>query len=289
MRRTEIGRAALLQSIVEARDQLLDGCLALASSEARANPLVGSVIHSLKRYVSASDWNLVDVVILALCLDETKEDLVRRLAATVLAFHALRMVDDVIDGHSSYKGDYPTMYGELASKSDLKPVAGDVTLVSALLLLSEGIAGYPAILADLQRTILGALHERVATDPASEYDSIVLGKMVSYGMVLYSPVMAAADEESRPIVSSFLRASFRIGQLMNDLLDFEADRGAKQPNFWHIHPEDGPELMVRELGDLAARVESLPKQYRPYGETRLVDLAGYGIQIADRVALSEGG
>jgi hypothetical protein len=280
MSRTEMERAELLRSIAEARDRLLDGCLENASPQARASPLFASAIQSLRRYASASDWSLIDAVNLALCLEPgLRGGLVRQLAETVLAFHALRMVDDVIDGHLSYKTHYQTMYGELMDHPALRPVAADVTLITALLVLSEGVGRYPSILGDLQRTILGALHERVATDPGAEYDSIILGKMVSYGLVLYWPVLASTPEEARPPVASFLRESFRLGQLLNDLLDREQDRESNQPNFWNLHPHEGVDLLVGELTTLAAQADALPWQFRPYGATRVVDLAGYGNHI----------
>jgi hypothetical protein len=288
MHRTEASRTKFLQSIGLARDQLLECCLSQASLHARSNSNVGFILDLIKQYAHASDWNLVDVTVLALCLeDANREELIQRIASASLAFHSLRMIDDAIDRHLTYKGNYPTMFGTLCDRTDLRAAAADVTLIAALLLFGEGVARSPFLLVHLQKTILGALQESLVKDAIIEYDSIISGKMISYGMVLYSPVLADIDNHCRLSVSTFLEASFRLGQLLNDLLDCDADLTSKQPNFWNIHREDSPELMLNELAQLAARAEDLPIQFRPYGKTRLTDLARYGIEIAEVLTVSE--
>jgi hypothetical protein len=278
---TASARAELLENVAAARDSMLDGLLARSDPVAQASPRVRPVLSSIRRYARCSDWNLIDVVVLALCLPARDADLVASLAAASLSFHALRMVDDAIDGHHSYKGAYPTMLGELANQPETAAIASTATLLAALPLLCEGLARFPLMNDALQRTVLGALHESLAEDPPREYDAIVVGKMVNYGLVLYGPVLAAMAPAERERAARFLRASFRLGQLANDLLDANADRERGQPNYWNIHGDDAAAGMAAEMEALARLAEALVDRYRPYASARICDLGTYGIQAVD--------
>jgi hypothetical protein len=280
---TASARTELLDGVAAARDAILDALLARNDPVAQSSPQVQPVLSALRRYARCSDWNLIDVSALALCLPERDRHLVTSLAAASLSFHALRMVDDAIDGHHSYKGSYPTMLGELATRPETRPTATTATLLAALPLLCEGLARCPSINDALQRTVFGALHELLACDPRREYDAIVDGKMVSYGLVLYGPVLGAMAPVDRESATAFLRASFRIGQLANDLLDADADRQQGQPNFWNIHGDDAALAMTRDIEHLTRLGEALAPRYQPYVAARICDLGTYAIQAVDRV------
>jgi hypothetical protein len=279
---TDTARADLLREVAAARDAMLDVVLGRNDPTALASAPVRAAIASIGRYAGASDWNLIDVGVLALCLPDRGDAVTERLAAASLAFHALRMVDDAIDGHRSYKNDYPTMLGELTVRQDTASAASTVTLLAALPLLCEGLCRCPSINDALQRTVFGALHEALATDPRREYDAIVVGKMVSYGLVLYGPVIAAIEQQERRAVTAFLQASFRLGQLANDLLDAESDAAQGQPNYWNIHGDDASAGVVREMDGLVRLAAPMADRYQPYASARICDLAGYGLHAIDR-------
>jgi hypothetical protein len=81
----------------------------------------------------------------------------------------------------------------------------------------------------------------------------------------------------------FLKTSFHFGQILNDLLDRESDLARNQPNFWNIHGKSSFRRIVDELAELTTGAETLPLPYRAYGTSRVADLAGYGVQVADRL------
>lgn len=285
---TEGPRADLLKRIVERRNVSLDDIAERALRQTHGNPRVAETLQGLRRYAEASDWNLVDVVLLAAAAGTPTDSTIERLAGAALAFHALRMIDDVLDVHLTYKESYPTMLGDLCERLQSAPCASQATLLGALLLLCDGLLRSSSVHDVLQHTIVGAMHESLAVDCEREYDDIVVGKMVHYGLVLYGPVLDGIPAAHYDPVAAFLKASFRVGQLSNDLADGAADHERRQPNFWNIHRRDAPARFLREFGDLAASGESLPDPYRRYALARVADLAGYGVQIVDRLSASNG-
>ena len=80
------------------------------------------------------------------------------------------------------------------------------------------------------------LDEFVTSDVTtlSRYRQITEGKMVSYGSLLYGPVLSFFDPLARQSLFGFLRPSFFLAQLINDLQDREDDLRRGQINFWNL-------------------------------------------------------
>ncbi len=90
-------------------------------SARRSSPVLTTASTGLAReaveYLHCCDWALYDVFALAVAIgaDGTA---VEALIGPVLVYQSLRLVDDVVDGHRSYKGAYETLYGYLRRHYD---------------------------------------------------------------------------------------------------------------------------------------------------------------------------
>src|SRR5262249_46304113 len=103
-RRTEERRAFLYDLVRRSRDHYLGALLRRGIEDQSRAPELAEIAQMVSTYASSSDWALLDLIALAACCTQPPERIAVSLSPVITAYQALRMVDDVIDGHLTYKG-----------------------------------------------------------------------------------------------------------------------------------------------------------------------------------------
>jgi hypothetical protein len=291
-KQTAAKRPSVFDLMKRARDRRLEQLFSRSIAAQSGAAVLSSVATLVCDYASRSDWALLDLVALASSLPQPGEEIALSLAPTMVAYHALRMLDDVIDGHHDYKGRFPTLLGRIHGLFDGRGSEAACNLLPLLLMVfdsaheltSEGRAF-------AERTLMGMLDEAIAGDITTlpRYRQMTEGKMVSYGMLLYAPALGFLDPASRRPVSRFLRLSFFLAQIINDLQDREEDRRRHQINFWNLPlGDEAKTVFMLEFMRLSASCAWIDLQYRGYAHARVTDLAGYALQIIAQAQESDG-
>lgn len=275
-------RANILDALVTARDALLERALGERRSGLPICSITSNLASALHRYATISDWAIYDAIQLAACLPFDSRRLGEALAPRALLFLSIRMLDDSIDGHVTYKGHYATIVGELKTSTEH---AIEVNTIASLLIGLEASRQVdPEDLALAQTTLHGQLFEfdPVAADSLASYESMVTAKMVAYGLVVYGPLLRAIEPPFRHAVDGFVRRSLMLGQVVNDLVDRESDEERHQPNRWSLAEElgDTEAAFLSDLELLAEGCRTLGA-YAPYGAARIADLARYTLEAVD--------
>ncbi|MCA9773445.1 MAG: hypothetical protein KC466_13610 [Myxococcales bacterium] len=280
LKATEARRGRDLARIVAARDAALGR--ALRPAEGGGSAAMKALAEGVLAYARRNDWNWIDVLLLLACLDEDA-GVCERLGRAGLLYQSYRMVDDVLDGHRDYKGHYPTLLGELERAGRSPSEVSALTLLPALAMMCEALDGsapMEAFAALARRTVLGALTECMPSEDLTldRYEAIVEGKMVCYGLLLYGPAIEAAAPPEREALGGFLESSFFVAQVANDLVDREDDRRRGQPNFWNLQSDRAAaRRFVERVEDLGRRADGLADRLRPYGRSRVHDIANYAL------------
>lgn len=280
----EVGdRASMFSGRVREKREAI---LSTISAETAGSFDVAPIFEATNAFCARSDWSLIDVANLAAVCPSIDEDLIQECAGATLLYHGARIVDDVIDGHRSYKDLYSTLPTELI------PVVGDesdavsVSLLSALFLFFASFPKVSPSLIDLSRkSIIGNLMEKVRTAPVDRphYDRLVELKTVAYSQLLYDPILVRFPEGSG--LHEFVLQTFRVSQYLNDLHDLGDDRDREQPNLVVLLEREGrgtgeiDGFLANSLLDCAERSEALPSTVQGYAYCRLFDLGSYVEQL----------
>jgi len=287
---TAARRRQILDEVVAARNALLDEALSsgLAKGESQE---ADRALQEITAYAARCDWILFDTVALAAAGASIARKIASDLAPRLLVYHSFRMMDDVIDQHHDYKGGLATALGALSADPVLSPAASGCNQLTALLLFGHGLRSFSGDEARLAwSTIGGALLELFPASETTEqrYQTIVEGKMVSYGLILYGPLIVDHPTAVRAQLRTFLATSFRLAQILNDLGDQEDDRLHRRPNYWAIDTAEAREDMFEaELGDLERQALDLAAPVAGYALSRVADLCRYGLHMLERVGRSQ--
>jgi hypothetical protein len=235
-------------------------------------------------YLHSCDWALLDVYALAVALG-VDGSVVEELLGPALVYQSLRMVDDVVDGHRSYKGAYETLYGYLRRHYDESQARAFGLLAAtavglrgaALLSAGAGTAEHA------RRTLVGMALELQPCREPEDYLRMVDHKMVSYSRLIYGPVLESAALPSEGRAGEFFDGSFVLGQVLNDLADIEEDTARQQPNFWLANGEAAAGAMLGRFEELVALAADLPAVLDGYAQSRLADLAQYALDVDERL------
>jgi len=279
MARIDGHRQSLLEGVQRARDELLADLLASAGMR-DATAVMARIADQVGVYARSCDWALLDLIVLASCVRVDPRALARDLAPPLLIYQAYRMVDDVLDDHDDYHGGDATCLGVLRQHPDTAEAAPAVNLLIGLMMV---LAASRSLDADTRRmamrTITGALEESLPRLDVTEedYRRIVTGKMVAYGMVLHGPVTRHIPRAERSAVDRFLRRSFFLSQMANDLADQAGDASRGQINYWNLCPEPAQAEadFMGKCGQLVMLADGLPADFSDYGQARLCDLFEY--------------
>lgn len=280
---TESVRQKHMRFIIGKRDVYLDTFMSSAEDDDMGQNLSTVVLKEVKAYANRCNWNFIDIVFLMACVDNLDETVLEKVARLSLLYQALRMIDDLIDDHLYYKEEFITLYGVLKSNPQTSARALSGSILPALLMICEGLRNSTDKYFSLTiKTVCGALREidDVKSITLTKYNKIVEGKMISYGMLLYGPVLDAMGRTSEQTMKSFLRKSFLFSQIANDLIDREDDLKRGQPNFWNIFSriEDAADYYLAQLLEIYISLHDFPAELKPYAYTRLYDIMNYVVQ-----------
>jgi hypothetical protein len=277
---TETGRADLLNAIQQARDRQFDDLFGPNLARPVVEP--SSVPSAVRAYAARNDWALLDLVALAACTPAPAAKLAEAVAPRALIYQALRMLDDVLDDHATYKGGNPTLLGEFRRDRKLSRLA----VAANLLPMAMMLAGPPELSCEdrslVRETLRGMLLEYGDGKwTFDRYREMAYAKMVAYGQFLYRPVVCCFPEQTCGQLEEFLAKSFYLGQLLNDLHDLMDDLRRGQPNYWALaeDPAITAGAFLNELQQLSDRCDKLELIVQPYAHARLTDLIGYLFQI----------
>lgn len=283
-RLTAVRRDTLFTLIKASRNRLLDEIFTRIRAVRTGSQPSIQLLTGIYNYFDASDWSLLDMIALAACAPATEEQIASAVAPNALLYHSLRMLDDVLDGHEDYKGGAPTLFGQLRSQPETRPLAAAGNLIPAMILavsVSASLSGEDRRL--YERTLIGVLHEAFAGDWRTDdgYRRIAEAKMGAYGMFLYRPAVLLFEPGIREKLEPFLARSFYIAQVVNDLQDRQEDHARQQPNFWLAgrDPDVASAEFMGEITALSRACAEMSPKVRDYAHTRVTDLIGYCLQV----------
>ena len=198
------------------------------------------LVKNMGRYVDWLQWSLWDLPHLAFALKLDEEALRTGVSSCGMVYLSMRMFDDVIDRHHSYKGRGDTLLG-LSHANRRSGQSGDaLAVLGAMLLFLEGLGRiaegdhkllaptFRALIKAARRTALGAAMELSTPDEWSRefYDRLIVLKNVEFWRTLY----AGLDPTGKsPLLPVWMRY-YKIAQLVNDVQDLVDDERRGQPN-----------------------------------------------------------
>ncbi len=286
---TAAQRELLLKESIRVRDALLAD-LFRQIPEGLTTPRMKATVNEFQAYARRCDWGLLDLVALAAAAsDRSAGEIASLLAPRLTLYHSFRMIDDVLDDHFNYKGGLRTALGAITDAGAPTPAARAANVLGALMMAVQTVPALePHELSLVQQTLRGALSESLQTTSWSltQYREMVAGKMVSYGMILYGPIKSLFAPAWREPLQGFLKQTFYVSQLANDLGDRPDDQARGQPNFWNLELEAShqEEAFRKELDELEQSCRGFQGLLSGYAHTRMADLLRYTLSMADRVS-----
>jgi hypothetical protein len=201
----------------------------------------------------------------------------RSSAPAILAYCGLRLVDDGLDGHETYKGHHPTLVAFFAApphrfgkaqRSAFSTFVGSCVFTFALERISQvsGPAAATAISNLFERAAIGVLAE-VLVGPGADtatYEQIVRRKAAAYNLILYKPLLDELELPLRRSLTRVLSDLDVLAQVINDLNDVGDDRHRPQLNAFHglYESTEGPAEIARRVDELWALASLLPPDYK---------------------------
>jgi SAM-dependent methyltransferase len=205
-----------------------------------------SVAHELGEqasgYVDWMQWCLWDLPVLAVALESEADEFRCSVTACGIVYIAIRIFDDFIDQHYSYKGRHDTLLATVSTAYPDPQKAAGLSALAGLLLCFQGLqtlteAGLAAtlheVVGSVRRAVVGAIMEFADLHQwtPSEYQRLVRLKNVDYWRVLY----VSLDPTYSSPLYPFLEKYYELAQYLNDVEDYEDDARWGQPNLLAIH------------------------------------------------------
>jgi hypothetical protein len=238
---------------------------------------LGPLLEETKTYLlwlSWVGWNAANLAPLA------SSDLgasARRSAPAMLAYCGLRLVDDGLDSHETYKGQHPTLVTFFGARPHrlshaqcgaFSAFVGSCVFTFALERIGQvsGTGAATTISTLFERAAVGVLAE-VLVGPGADratYDQIVRRKAAAYNLMLYRPLLDGLDLPLRRSLTRVLGELDVLAQVINDLNDVGDDRDRPQLNAFHGVYEwtEADEEIGRRVDDLWMLASLLPLDYR---------------------------
>jgi hypothetical protein len=209
------------------------------------------------RWVS---WNATNL--LALSDEDEDDELAVDFCRHVLAYAALRFVDDGLDGHRTYKDARQTLVAFIEQKrvpAALRPEAYSVFLGMCVFnfarqrIEERSPTGSASIARLLDRASVGVLAEASAQTITDEkaYEQIARRKAGAYNLILYVPFFRTLDPGEHQPLRAVLVEMDVLAQLINDMRDDVDDQQRQQPTAVAVYDRD------RLAAELTRRVEAL--------------------------------
>ena len=211
------------------------------------NPVAHELGEQASGYVDWMQWCLWDLPVLAIALESAADDFRCAVTACGMVYIAIRIFDDVIDQHYSYKGRHDTLLATVSTAYPEPQKAAGLNTLAGLLLCFQGLqalteAGLAAtvheVVGSVRRAVIGAIMEFADLHQwtPAEYQRLVRLKNVDYWRVLYAGLDPACSSPLYP----FLEKYYELAQYLNDVDDREDDARWGQPNLLAIHRAADP-------------------------------------------------
>jgi len=271
--RLDAYRQAIAQGVESAVNTLHEDVRALSAGD----PLCDTMMQLATEYVLWLRWTLFDLPRYAIVFETPLATFRERVTATALIYQSIRILDDVLDTHLTYKDLHSTLLGSAtekltgndASSSDLPT---NLSLLTSVLLSVEGLRrlanlckdGGPSVLIEVleayRKTVVGAILEY---SPHSSPTTHYLVRLVDLKNVSYSRILIAAlsvDKEKHQMLLAWIDELYVLSQQLNDLNDLRRDVASGQPNFiWEMlkerqlmHAIDASPDRIRDRAAIAA-------------------------------------
>jgi SAM-dependent methyltransferase len=237
----------------------------------------------LEEYVSWMQWSLWDIPVLAVAMAKEPDEFRDSVVACGLVFIAVRLFDDAIDQHLSYKGRHDTLLGTLSESNPRQ--ANGLSVLAGLLLCFEGLerlaqrdhdggGQITAVLRSVRNAVVGAIMEFGDSGERSleEYLRLVRLKNVDYCRSLY----ASLDPTFSSPLCPFMMGFYELAQFLNDVEDQADDLLLGQPNLVVIH-RAGERRREAGSGSGSTRLDVVPAGVEQFIAERFLAL---GEQVA---------
>jgi len=225
---------------------------------AAGSSAVRELVEQASGYVDWMQWCLWDLPLLAVALESEAEQFRCSVTACGIVYIAIRIFDDFIDQHYSYKGRHDTLLATVSTAYPHPQKAAGLNTLAGLLLCFQGLqalaeAGLTVtlheVVGSVRRAVVGAIME--FADPhqwtQADYQRLVRLKNVDYWRVLYAGLDPAYSSPLYP----FLEKYYELAQYLNDVEDYEDDARWGQPNLLAIHQAASPAAgRCGAIGDL---------------------------------------
>lgn len=233
-------------------------------------------------YATWMQWSLWDLPTFAVAIRPKLADFRAAVTACGLVYTAIRVFDDLVDQHYTYKGRHDTLLAALAADQVPARKATALSGLAGLLLCFDGLhrltgtdesvpaATVAVLVGSVRRAVIGAIMEFTDAHAwtLAEYRRLVQLKNVDYWRALY----AAVDPHLESPLYPFLAGYYELAQYLNDAGDYESDLASGQPNLmvlYHMRDSEAEDFLADrylELGRLAA---TLPDVERGVAQLKL--------------------
>jgi hypothetical protein len=253
-------------------DRFIDAC----RRDLVLRPALDPMLAALRGYVEWLVWVAWNPANLAPLVGDDLRVPARRLAPALLAYAGLRLVDDGLDGHETYKGFRPTLLGWLRARRPRPSV--DACAYSGFVGLClfefgvrrvDDVSGAEAareVARLFEGVAVGALAEPLvgAACDAQTYEHVARRKSSAYNLILYKPLLDGVEAPLRRGLLSVLSEMDTLAQLINDAADAGDDRERRQPNaaVQALYPAGLAAEAETRLARLWASACALPDEYR---------------------------
>ncbi len=263
------------------------------------NPTCERLVKNVNRYVDWLQWSLWDLPHLAVALRLDSQRLAQGVASCGMVYLSMRLFDDVIDRHHSYKGRHDTLlalcHADRASNQDGSALA----VLGALLLCFDGldalaksddpraVVSFRALTDAIKKTVMGAVMEMSPREEwrSGYYERLIHLKNVEFWRALYSGL---DTDESSPF-RAFLERYYALAQKINDVQDHVDDERRGQPNLVNISrmeerqgdpaptsvsrgmPRAVEQSIASDFAELASAASALPERQRWLVEVKLAE------------------
>ena len=232
-------------TIREAVHEFVEELRANIGQVAAGNALCDEVAGRAGQYLDWLQWSFWDLPYLAIALDLPHDRLRKGVKSCGMAYLSLRIVDDVVDRHFTYKGRHESLLGSFEKAHRSNQHAEGLTILAGLLVCFTAmrqLAGSPEplhlemmarCLESMQRCTIGAIAELSPRESWTEeyYDRLIRLKNVAFWRALYAGIDPAGDSP----LFGFWEQYYALAQKLNDVGDFPEDERRAQPNFVSIH------------------------------------------------------
>ncbi len=235
-------------------------------------------------YLDWLQWTFWDLPHFALALSISGERLRMAVQSCGMAYLSLRIFDDVIDRHFTYKGRHGTLFAAFEQGRRSHQRAEGLTILAGLLVCFDGLSRLSAsddpeqramlggALDALRRTTIGAVLEMSPREEwdAAYYERLVQLKNVAFWQTLY----AGLDPRHESPLYPFLERYYATAQKLNDVQDFADDERRGQPNLLSLslaregeatdgmYPVRAEAEIAGDLLEMGRMAEELPERER---------------------------